>query len=127
MSTMTSEAPPIPSLGASGAPGRVHIRERVIEKVVREASAVTIGAPRRDVNVDVAEWNGGLTVRVAARLPIPALEDTEAILAEEPVIERIRRVQRALAGELARLTGREIRRVSFTVTGAIIPERKRVR
>lgn len=107
--------------------GSVHVRERVIEKVVREASAATIGVPRGDVDVEVSEWGGGLAVRVAARLPIPDLDDTDAIRAAPTVIERIREVQSVLAGEFGRLTGRDIRRVSFTVTGATIPERKRVR
>ncbi|MGB4134954.1 MAG: NTP pyrophosphohydrolase [Microbacterium sp.] len=99
----------------------------MIEKVVREASAATIGVPRGDVDVEVSEWGGGLAVRVAARLPIPDLDDTDAIRAAPTVIERIREVQSVLAGEFGRLTGRDIRRVSFTVTGATIPERKRVR
>ncbi|WP_235038066.1 NTP pyrophosphohydrolase [Microbacterium sp. 18062] len=107
--------------------GGVRVRQRVIEKVVREASAVTIGVPRDDVHVEVAEWGGGLAVRVAARLPIPDLDDTEAIRAETPLLDRVRQAQSMLAGEFARLTGREIRRVSFTVTGALIPERRRVR
>ncbi len=105
----------------------MHVRERVIEKVVREASAVSIGVPRGDVDVEVSEWGGGLAVRVAAKLPIPDLDDTEAIRAAPTVIERLRETQSVLGVELGRLTGRDIRRVSFTVTGATIPERRRVR
>lgn len=124
MSTLTVEAP------AGAAPavrGSVHVRERVIEKVVRAASAVTIGVPRADVDVEVSEWGGGLAVRVAAKLPIPDLDDTEAIRAAPTVIERLRQMQTVLGVELGRLTGRDIRRVSFTVTGATVPERRRVR
>ncbi len=117
-----------PQVDASSAVGGgVHVRERAIEKVVREASAATIRAPRGDVDVEVAEWGGGLAVRVAARLPVPDLEDTEAIQGEMPILEKVRGIQSALAEEFARLTGREVHRVSFTVTGAIIPGRKRVR
>lgn len=112
---------------ASWMAGSVRVRERVLEKVVREVSAVTIGVPRGDVETDVSEWGGGLAVRVAAKLPVPDLSDTEAIMAAPPVIERIRTLQVALADEFGRLTGRQIRRVSFTVTGAAIAERKRVR
>lgn len=108
-------------------PGLVRVRERVIDKVVREASAVAVGVSRDDVSVEVAAWGGVLAVRVAAALPVADLADTEAINAAVPILERIRVLQSALAEELARLTGREIRRVSFTVTGAVIPERKRVR
>jgi len=107
--------------------GSVHVRERVLEKLARESSAVTIGVTRGDVDVEVAEWGGGLAVRVAARLPIPDLEDTEAIHAGPTVIERLRGIQAVLTAEIGRLTGREIRRVSLTVTGAMIPERRRVR
>lgn len=128
MSAMTVDPPaPAAPVASSEVRGGVRVRERVIEKVVRESSAVTIGVSRGDVDVEVAEWGGGLAVRVATRLPIPDLDDTEAIRAETPVLDRVRQAQTALAEEFSRLTGREIRRVSFTVTGAIIPERKRVR
>lgn len=107
--------------------GAVRVRPRVIEKAVREAAAQTLAAPRGDVSVDITEWGGGLNVRVATKVPIPALDDTEAILAEPTILERMRAAQAALVEELSRLTGREIHRVSVTVTGANIPERKRVR
>ncbi|KAM9861735.1 hypothetical protein ACI1US_02387 [Leucobacter sp. BZR 635] len=107
--------------------GAVRVRPKALEKAVREASADMAGAPRSDVNVDIAEWGGGLNVRIATKLPIPGLEQSEAIRAETPILDRVRTMQVALAHELARLTGRDIRRVSVTVTGAIIPERKRVR
>lgn len=108
-------------------PGSVRVHERVIDKVVREASAGAIGVSRDEVSVEAAEWGGGLAVRVAARLPVPDLGDREAVETAVPVVERVRVLQSELAIELARLTGREIRRVSVTVTGAIIPKRKRVR
>ncbi|GGD26904.1 hypothetical protein GCM10010915_03700 [Microbacterium faecale] len=107
--------------------GSVHVRERVFEKTFREVSAATIGVSRGDVDVEVAEWGGGLAVRVAARLPIPELDDTGAIQAATPVIERVREMQAELASELGRLSGRDIQRVSFIVTGAVVPERRRVR
>jgi len=113
--------------GASRIPGSVRVNERVIDKVIREASAVAIGASRDDVTVEAAEWGGGLAVRIAAKLPVPDLNDGEAIEIAVPVIERVRVLQAELAEQFARLTGREIRRVSFTVTGAVIPARKRVR
>lgn len=83
--------------------------------------------PVRATRARAAEWGGGLAVRIAAKLPVPDLSDLEAIEAEVPVLERLRALQAELAEEFARLTGRDIRRVSFTVTGAIIPKRKRVR
>lgn|SRR5690606_9865987 len=129
MSVLTVASPSIASTPdvVSPAPGSVRVHERVIDKVVREASAVAIGVSRDDVNVETAEWGGGLAVRIAAKLPVPDLSDLEAIEAAVPVLERVRALQAELAEEFARLTGRDIRRVSFTVTGAIIPKRKRVR
>lgn len=107
--------------------GGVRVRPRVIEKVVLEATAGSIGVARADVNIEVNEWGGGLDVGVSARLPIPDLDDTDAVLAEPPVLDRVRGVQTELATELSRLTGRRVRRISVTVTGATIPQRKRVR
>lgn len=129
MSVLTVEPPSVPSTldAVSRAPGSVRVHERVIDKVVREASAVAIGVPRDDVSVEVAEWGGGLAVRIATKLPVPDLTDLEAIEVAVPVLEQVRALQSELAEEFARLTGRDIRRVSFTVTGAIIPKRKRVR
>ncbi|WP_232755886.1 hypothetical protein [Leucobacter sp. PH1c] len=65
-------------------------------------------------------------MRIAAKLPAPDLSDLTAVEAAVPVIDRVRVLQSELSAEFARVTGREIRRVSFTVTGAIIPKRKRV-
>ncbi|GAA1324808.1 NTP pyrophosphohydrolase [Leucobacter albus] len=128
MSSATGGAPshatvaPVAPVG-----GTVRVRPRALEKAVRAASADLAGAPRDGVSVDIAEWGGGLTIRVATKLPIPGLEQSEEIRHETPIFERVRAMQIALAEELARLTGRDIRRVSVTVTGAIVPERKRVR
>lgn len=126
MSSVAVESPARALDAVSRTPGAVRVRDRVIDKVIRQASAVVIGVSRDDVSVDVAEWGGGLAVRVAARLPIPDLADANAIRGAAPILEQVRIFQTALAEEFARLTGREIRRVSFTVTGAIIPKRKRV-
>ncbi len=107
--------------------GRVQIHGRAFERAIREASAETIGVPRGTVDVDVAEWGGGLAVRVAAGLPIPDLDDDEAIRRQPPIIDQMRDVQQRMAQEFARLTGREIRRVAVTAKGAVAPVRKRVR
>ncbi|BDZ37857.1 NTP pyrophosphohydrolase [Microbacterium suwonense] len=107
--------------------GAVRVREGVLEKVILAKAAVRVGVPRGDVDVEVAEWAGGVAVRIATKLPIPDLDDTEAIRSQDPILERMRQLQSDLADDLARLTGRSIRRVSFTITGAIIPERRRVR
>lgn len=119
-------AVPAARLAPAHAGGAVRVRERVIDKVVRAAAADAIGVTRDDVDVEVSEWARGLAIRVAAPVPVPDLDDREAVETAEPMLERMGRLQRALAAELARLTGREIRRISVTVTGARIPERKRV-
>ncbi|MEJ6489167.1 NTP pyrophosphohydrolase [Leucobacter sp. USCH14] len=115
--------------GAPGTqlPGRVQVHERAIGKVVAQASAHAIGVTRDEVHAEVSEWGGGLAVRLSAKLPIPDLADTEAIRAQTPVFERMRAAQAELAHDLERMTGRAIRRISVTVNGAVVTERKRVR
>lgn len=108
-------------------PGHVHVHERVLGKIVTQASAHAIGVARGDVHAEVSEWGGGIAVRLSTRLPIPDLADTEAIRAYTPVFERMRDVQSTLAHDLERMTGRAIRRISVTVNGAVTTERKRVR
>jgi uncharacterized alkaline shock family protein YloU len=43
------------------------------------------------------------------------------------VIERIRSIQQNLRRNVADLTGRAVTRVDVTVTGAVVPTRRRVR
>ncbi|WP_353111536.1 NTP pyrophosphohydrolase [Microbacterium sp.] len=124
--TLADVAVPADRLASAHARGAVRVRERVIDKVVRAAAADAIGVARDDIDVEVSEWARGLAIRVAGPAPVPDLDDREAVEAAEPMLERMGRLQRILAAELARLTGREIRRISVTVTGARIPERKRV-
>ncbi|WP_029150570.1 hypothetical protein [Microbacterium indicum] len=123
MSTAVAPPPARPALPH----GVVRVRERVVDAVVREASAAAIGVARDEVSTEVSEWAGGLSVRVSARFPIPDLSDADAVRAATPIPDRARAVQSSLADTLARLTGREIRRVSVAITGAIVPPRKRVR
>lgn len=108
-------------------PGRIDIEERVLVKVAREVSADTVGVDRGQVSVDVAESRGGIAVRVSTPLPIPALDDTMAIRAGKPVLERLASIQHELRDRLAHVIGRDVVRVDITVTGAIIAQRKRVR
>ena len=108
-------------------PGGVRVHERVLGKIARQASAAAVGVTRDDVHAEVVEWGGGLAVRLSTKLPIPDLADAEAIRSGPPIIERVRAVQVALADDLERITGRKIRRVSVTINGAIVAERKRVR
>jgi len=116
-----------PADAVTGLRGAVRVRERAIDKVVREASAGAIGVPRDEVAVDVSDWGRGVAVGITAKLPVPSLSDQDEIHSALPVLDRVRDLQSALAVELARLTGREITRVSFTVTGAVIAERRRVK
>lgn len=120
----------VPARGATGAEpvrGRTDVRERVYRTVTEQASATLIGVPRGDVKVDVAERVGGLAVRISAPLPVPPLDDTAAIAAAVPVLDQGRRLQDRLRDELGRLFGRDIVRVDLVVTGARVPERRRVR
>ena len=124
---MSSAAVALSTVPEVGASGTVRVRERVIDKVVREAAASVIGVPRGAVTVDVADWADGLVVRVTSGLPIPDLNDAEAIRRQDPVLVRVRRIQSLLAQDVERLTGRNVKRISVTISGAVIPERRRVR
>jgi len=127
MTAVTIAGAPTTSAFVEHVPGHVHVRPGVIDKVAREATAVAIGTRRDDIRVEVSEWSGGLAVHVSAKLPVPSLDDTEAIHAGMPVVDRVRALQTVLAVDMERLTGRSVPRVTFTVTGAIVPKRKRVR
>lgn len=118
-----------PAGAATGAtvPGRVDVRERVYRTVTEQASATLIGVPRGDVKVDVAQHPGGLAVRIATPLPVPDLDDTVAISRSVPVLDRARQLQEQLQQDLTGLLGRDVTRITLTITGASIPERRRVR
>lgn len=113
--------------GATTVPGRIDVRERVYRTVTEQTSATLIGVPRGDVKVDVTEHPGGIAVRIATPLPVPNLEDTEAISRTVPVLERAGQLQEQLQQRLSGILGRDITRVNLTITGATTPERRRVR
>ena len=125
MSIATAER----AMNAPGAPvrGIVRVHERAIEKVVREASAAVVGVQRNQVQVDVTDAAGGLSVRLTTKLPVPDPLDEEALRACVPVAERVRSIQHELAERLAQLTGRDIRRITVVISGARLQERRRVR
>lgn len=113
--------------GDAAVAGRIDVKERVLVKVVQEASSAVIGVPRSDVSVDVADYRDGIVLRLTTPLPIPSLDDTDAIRAAVPVLERAAQLQNELSHRLRRLLGREIVKINLTITGATIPERRRVK
>lgn len=113
--------------GGTPVPGRVAVKERVYRAVTEQASATMIGVPRGDVKVDVAEHAGGLVVRIATPLPVPSLDDTEAIAQIVPVLEQAGQLQEQLQQRLTGILGRDVTRINLTITGAATPERRRVR
>lgn len=114
-------------VAAGAAPGRITVKERVLVKIAEETAATTLKVDRSDVNIDVAEARGGMAVTIRAPLPIPNLEDTAAIAAGPPVLQRVAGIQEQLRDRIGRITGREVTRVNVTITGAVIAEQKRVR
>ncbi len=108
-------------------PGRIDVAERVLVKVAREVSADTVGVDRGQVSVDVAESRGGIAVRISTPLPIPALDDTIAIQAGKPILDRVASIQHELRDRIAHLIGRDVVRVDITVTGAVVTQKKRVK
>lgn len=113
--------------GGESVPGRVEVRDRVYRTVAEQASASLIGVSRSDVKADVVARGAALALRISTPLPIPDLDDTAAIAQTTPVLDRARQLQEELQQRLTALFGREVSRVALTVTGAIIPERRRVR
>ena len=113
--------------GEAAVPGRIDVKERVYRTVTEQASATLIGVPRGDVKVDVAEHLRGLSVRIATPLPVPDLDDTVAISQSVPVLDRARQLQEQLQRNLTDVLGRDVTRINLTITGATIPERRRVR
>ena len=110
-----------------GVRGGVHVRGRVLDKVATEVAATALQVPRDQVHVDVTEHKEGAALRVSAPLPIPDLDDLDAVRGREPVTEHLRRLQPQIGETCAHLLGRPITGVSFAITGAILPPRKRVR
>lgn len=108
-------------------PGRIDVKERAVRKVAEEASARTIGVDRSDISVEVAEYGGGIALRLATPLPIPDLSDTAAIAAATPVLERVAGLQRNLQETIAQIVGRDVTRINITITGATVPPRRRVK
>ena len=103
------------------------MQPRALEKIARESAAAELGIPRDDVSVELNEGSRGVAVRVTAPLPVPDLDDTAAIHAGEPVLERVARLQEALRDRIGHLIGRDVSRVDITVTGAVIAQKKRVK
>ena len=86
MSAVAVESPVNVTLDAvPQQPGIVRVRERVIDKVVREASAIAIGVSRDNVSDAVAEWGRGLAGRIAARRPVPRPQDIPATSGGLPI------------------------------------------
>lgn len=123
----TGGGPSRAAAGEPAVPGRIDIKERVLVKVTQEASAGMIGVTRADVSADVSDYRDGIVVRLSTPLPVPDLEDTAAVQAAVPVLEQAARLQDELRDGLSRILGREVVKINLTITGAKIPERKRVR
>ena len=108
-------------------PGRITINERVLEKVAKETTATALRVDRADVSVGVSETRGGLAVSVSSPLPVPNLDDTAAIQAGIPVLERVAAIQTELRDRISHVIGREVIRVNISITGAVIARQKRVK
>jgi hypothetical protein len=110
-----------------GVAGRTDVAERVLVGIARAVSADVIGVPRIEVSVGVADRRDGMALRVSSPLPVPDLDDAAALRTAVPVLERAAQMQEQLRERLTHLLGRDIVRVDITVTGARMPERRRVR
>ncbi|TDL42156.1 hypothetical protein [Microbacterium oleivorans] len=116
-----------PAAAAPGVAGRTDVAERVLVGVARAVSADVIGVPRGEVFVGVADRRDGMALKVSSPLPVPDLDDPDAVRSTVPVLERAAQMQEQLRERLTHLLGRDVARVDITITGARMPERKRVR
>lgn len=107
-------------------PGRVIIHDRVIQKVVEEASAAALGVARSNVTVRISGASGGMAVTVASSLPIPPLHDDTAVQTAGSVLDRLSATQASLRLRIGQIIGRDVSRVNITITGAVVSEQRRV-
>ncbi len=131
MSTAHAIHPGGGSPTAAGVPpevaGRIEVRERVVRKVSEQIAAQVIGVDVGSVSATAVDHRGGVAVRVKAPMPVPSLDDTEAVRAAGPVVDAAQRMQRLLQDRLATVLGRPVTRVDITITGATTPVKRRVR
>jgi hypothetical protein len=119
--------PPRATVGVTLRPGRTVVHDRVIQKVVEEASAAALGVDRSRVTVRISPAFGGMAVSVMSPLPIPPLDDALAVAAAGSVLDRLSATQASLRQRIAAIVGREVTRVNITVTGAIVSAQRRVK
>ncbi|GAA0492873.1 hypothetical protein [Microbacterium aurantiacum] len=112
---------------SGAAPGRIVVRDRVTQKVTEAVAASIIGVDRDQVSATVSGSRGALGVQLRSPFPVPPLDDTAAIAAAGPVLDRAADVQTDVAHRLAEILGRNVVRVDVTITGAVTPIRRRVR
>lgn len=108
-------------------PGRTLVAERALVAVCEQVAARAVGLTRREVTVRLGATAGALAVRVEAPLPVPDLSDEARPAEPETVTARGHRIREQIRTDVAALTGREVRRMDLTVTGARIEKRRRVR
>lgn len=107
--------------------GRIVVRDAVVQKVAEHVAATAVHAPPRRVRVSVGGSPDGVIVNITAPVPVPALDDTEAIAAATSVLDTAASVQRDVQQRLSSALGQDVIRVNLTVNGASAPQRRRVR
>lgn len=107
--------------------GRIVVHPRVLEKVTQEVAANALQVERGSVSVEVSEGSRGIAVRLTAPLPVPDLDDTDAIRSGPSVVERVARIQEQTRDRVSALVGRDVTRVDVAITGALIAQKRRVK
>jgi hypothetical protein len=120
------------SLTAPTAPGRTRIAGRALHRVVSAVTADALSVSAHDVDADLDDDAGRLSVSVRAPMSVPSLTrilDDPAALDRSggSVVDRARRAQERIRTRVQQLTGSDIARVVVTVTGVRIREDRRVR
>lgn len=125
--TLPGGGPPTAAGELPEVAGRIEVRDRVVRRVSEQAAAQIIGVAVEKVSATVVDHRGGVAVRVHAPMPVPPLDDADAVRAAGAVVETAQRMQRLLQDRLSTVLGRPVTRVDITITGAVAPTKRRVR
>ncbi|WP_053351663.1 hypothetical protein [Leucobacter musarum] len=113
--------------GSSAVPGRVTVRDSVLQKLVTHVVATAVHSSSRDVRVHAAASLDGVVINARVPLPVPALGDSGAVQRSPTVMELAEAVQQQVAASAGASLGRPVSRVNLTIDRACIPLQRRVR
>lgn len=108
-------------------PGRITVRDGVLQKLATHVVAIAAHSSSRDVRVNAVASVDGVVINARIPLPVPSLGDAEAIQRSPTVMELAQAVQQQVATTAEASFGRPVARVNLTIDGARVPQQRRVR